>query len=142
MTLDFIWNLLDVNWEKAFEQLKAYRKRKGHCRVPHGHQENNLKLGQWVLVQRRTRDKLSEERKHRLDDLGFVWDPYTVDWEEGLTNLKLYKNRVGHCRVPSTHRENGYRLGQWVNVQRGIRDKLSDDRRKKLDALGFVGIRE
>jgi hypothetical protein len=75
----------------------------------------------------RTTENLSEERRRRLDELGFVWDPFAADWEKGLLHLKAYKEREGHCRVPLSRKENGFRLGQWVNVQRANKG-ISEER--------------
>jgi hypothetical protein len=58
--------------------------------------------------------------------------------QEGFRYLKMYKKREGHCRVPATHKENGFRLGGWVSAQRGNADTLSAPRRQQLDELGFV----
>src|SRR5262249_61645972 len=77
-------------------------------------------------------------RKQRLDAFGFEWDPRETDWAEGFRYLTIYKKREGHCRVPATHKENGFRLGQWVSVQRSNADTLSAPRRQQLDELGFV----
>jgi Helicase associated domain len=73
-----------------------------------------------------------------LDELGFVWDQMEADLEEGLSHLRSYKDREGHCRVPTKHEENGFRLGQWVSNRRANRSTLSDKKRRQLDALGFV----
>jgi hypothetical protein len=72
--------------------------------------------------------------------LGFVWDPYQTSWDQGLNYLEIYKEREGHCCVPRHHNEIGFPLGQWVHHQR-VRAKngtISIERRKRLDALGFV----
>ena len=50
--------------------------------------------------------------------------------------LKTFNEEHGHCRVPATYESNdGYRLGQWVGVQRGTRGTLKSDRRQRLEAL-------
>jgi Helicase associated domain len=95
-------------------------------------------LGLWVARQRFGKSKLSSERVRRLDELGFIWDPFEADWEAGVSHLKLYRDREGHCRVPQSHKENGFRLGQWVSGQRLSRETMSKDRRQRLDELGFV----
>jgi superfamily II DNA or RNA helicase len=136
--LGFDWDPHDTAWEEGFSYLKAYKERKGHCRVPQAHKENGFRLGQWVSVQRQTKDALSAERRQRLDELGFVWDVLTAQWEEGFGYLQVFKRRKGHCRVPQKHKENGYRLGQWVSVQRTDEKHLSAERRQRLDELGFV----
>jgi hypothetical protein len=47
------------------------------------------------------------------------------------------EKREGHCRVPARLKEEGFRLGQWVSVQRLHKDKLSSKRRQRLNGLGF-----
>jgi len=138
--LGFVWNALDAAWEEGFRYLTIHKAREGHCRVPATHKENGFRLGQWVGVQRHNADTLSAPRRQQLDELGFVWDPFETDWAEGLRYLTIYKKREGHCRVPAAHKENGFRLGQWVSRQRQSKDAetLSEARRQQLDELGFV----
>jgi hypothetical protein len=136
--LGFVWNVLSNQWEEGFRHLKIYHEREGHCAVPTKHKENGYPLGQWINVQRRGKDKLPAEQRQRLDDIGFVFDILSNQWEEGFRYLKIYHERQGHCAVPTKHKENGYPLGQWINVQRRDKDKLSAERRQKLDQLGFV----
>jgi hypothetical protein len=46
----------------------------------------------------------------------------------------------GHCRVPGSHVENGFKLGIWVDTQRQRRKKagMGKERIKRLDELGFL----
>ena len=127
-------------WDEWYGRLKDYKQREGHCLVPQHYSDpiSGYRLGQWVAVQRRTKDTLSPERRARLDALGFVWDPFAAQWEEGFRFLQLFCQREGHCRVPISHREQGYRLGQWVGMQRTGKDGMSPEHRQRLDALGFV----
>ena len=39
-------------------------------------------------------------------------------WNRGIAALLAFIEREGHCAVPRSHKERGYRLGQWVAVQR------------------------
>jgi superfamily II DNA or RNA helicase len=135
--LGFAWDPREIAWEDGFRHLKIYKEREGHCFVPQSHRENGNRLGQWVSVQRSEKDNLSEARRQRLDDLGFVWNALEADWEEGFRYLTMFKEREGHCRVPASHKENGYSLGQWVGAQRTGRDIMSALRRQRLDDLGF-----
>jgi superfamily II DNA or RNA helicase len=136
--LGFIWNPFEVNWEEGFNYLKLYKMREGNCRIPNNHKENGYPLGQWVNVQRANKDKMPSDRRQRLDALGFVWNQLEADWEEGFSALKIYKDRVGHCRVPQRYKENGFRLGQWVTVQRANKTKMPSERRQRLEELGFI----
>ncbi len=64
-----------ANWEEMFQALVAFKKDKGHCRVPAKWSENP-QLGTWVGTRRRDfrKGRLSEERVARLEALGFEWD--------------------------------------------------------------------
>ena len=136
--LGFDWNPHDTAWEEGFNYLNAYKEREGHCRVPQRQKEHGFPLGQWVSVQRATKDALSAERRQRLGELGFVWATREADWEEGFSYLKAYKEREGHCRPPVSHVENSFRLGTWVDTQRQRKARMSQERIQRLDELGFV----
>ena len=100
--------------------------------------EDDFNLGPWVSTQRANKDTLTPERIERLNALGFVWDPLTEQWEEGFSKLQQFKERERHCRVPQEHKEGDFTLGSWVGTQRSRKDKLTPERIKRLDALGFV----
>ena len=136
--LGFVWDAITQQWEENFNALKKFKDREGHCRVLKEHTEDGKQIGQWLGTLRGKRSKLSEDRRRRLDELGFVWDPFTELWEEGFDALIKFKEREGHCLVPFTYIDSGYSLGTWVSGQRKPRSKLSEDRRRRLGALGFV----
>src|SRR5262249_33071836 len=95
-------------------------------------------LGGWVSRQRLSQDKLSDERKARLDALGFDWDPLTAQWEEGLEHLQAYIKKHGHCRVPQRYKSSdGYPLGSWLSRRRLTKNDLSPNQIEALDRLGF-----
>jgi hypothetical protein len=106
--------------------------------VPATFKLDGFNLGKWVGVQRTNKDSLSPERRQRLDDIGFVWDVLTEQWEEGFSKLLQFKEAEGHCRVPATFKLDGFNLGKWVGVQRTNKDSLSPERRQRLDYIGFV----
>lgn len=141
-------------WGERFEELQRYAKAHGNCLVPHNWKEN-LSLAKWVKRQRyqyklkmeRKHSTLTDERQAALEGLGFIWDSHSAVWEERLQELKEFKQRHGHCNVPSTYSEN-HSLSIWVQCQRrqyklhrsggGKRSHMSSDRIAKLDDLGFV----
>ena len=92
----------------------------------------------WCQTQRNKKDSMASERRKKLDSIQFVWDPYSKSWEDGFKQLEIFIERTGHGRVPDKFVQNGYRLGQWVGVQRSNKDQMSSDRRERLDAIGFV----
>ena len=138
--LGFVWNVRDQRWEEGFTRLQTYRESNNDCRVPHRFKtENGHRLGSWVISQRACQDGLSPERRRRLDELGFVWDVRELQWEEGFAHLRAYRESNSDCQVPHSFKTgDGYRLGQWVGVQRTKKDTLSRERRRRLDELGFV----
>ncbi len=136
--LGFVWDPFNDLWEEGFNALVTFKEREGHCIVPVKHIENGFKLGQWVSVQRTSKSKISENRLSRLDEIGYVWSPQDHRWEEGFSALVIFKAREGHCRVSQTYLENGYKLGQWVAVQRREKQNLSTERIKRLSDLGFI----
>ncbi len=133
---------IGMSWDEWYGRLTAYKQREGDCLVPQSYCDpaSGYRLGQWVSVQRRTSDAMSPDHCQRLDALGFVWNSLTTEWEEGVRSLAIFRKREGHCRVPQKHREQGFRLGQWVSNKRARADigTMSPDRRQQLDALGFI----
>jgi hypothetical protein len=62
----------------------------------------------------------------------------TGRWERGFAALSKFRRREGHCCPSRHHIERGFKLGQWVSVQRYCKDDLSLERNRRLDKIGFV----
>ncbi|MGC2823690.1 MAG: helicase associated domain-containing protein [Pseudolabrys sp.] len=125
-------------WQRGFSALKKFKGYEGHCRVPRFHLEGKFKLGQWVAVQRYTKDDLTAERRTRLNKLGFIWSRRDWFWERGFAALKAFKTREGHCLVPALHIEGDLKLGYWVSTQRRKKNIMSKERKQRLNKIGFV----
>ena len=144
-------------WGERFAELQSYAKTHGSCLVPHNWKEN-VSLAKWVKRQRYQyklklegkHSTLTPERQAALEGLGFIWDSHSAVWEERLQELRDFKQRHGHCNVPSTFSEN-HSLSIWVQCQRrqfkllrrsdsggGKRSHMSSDRIAKLNSIGFV----
>jgi len=136
--LGFLWDTLNEKWEIGFKALLSYKEREGHCDVERTHLEDGYRLGQWVITQRASKTKLSDDYLKRLNEIGFVLKPHDQLWETGFNSLLKYKEREGHCNVPGNHLENGFRLGQWVGKQRQKKSTLLELRIRRLNELGFV----
>eukprot|EP00339_Tiarina_fusa_P008798 CAMPEP_0117025770 /NCGR_PEP_ID=MMETSP0472-20121206/19007_1 /TAXON_ID=693140 ORGANISM="Tiarina fusus, Strain LIS" /NCGR_SAMPLE_ID=MMETSP0472 /ASSEMBLY_ACC=CAM_ASM_000603 /LENGTH=877 /DNA_ID=CAMNT_0004732585 /DNA_START=316 /DNA_END=2949 /DNA_ORIENTATION=- len=133
--LGFVWSLRD-DWQKHYDELKAYKKEHGHCNVPARYAKNR-RLGIWVSAQRqhfkimnqmpdsakqRRSAPLTSERIGLLNELGFTWtirsrDSLGESWNQRLEDLKEFKAQHGHCLVPSRYPSNP-ELGIWVGTQR------------------------
>jgi hypothetical protein len=68
---------------------------------------------------------------------GWTFDPFAASWEEGFRRLQDYVQRHGDARVPGSYTVDGYRLGQWVLVQRTRHREgtLGAARRRRLEDL-------
>jgi Helicase associated domain len=62
----------------------------------------------------------------------------TLRWDRGFAALRKFRAREGHCCPSRRHVEGGFALGPWVSVQRYRKDLLSAERKRRLDAIGFV----
>lgn len=131
-----------ASWEFWFGLLERFISLNGHVRVPRGEAFEGFQLGQWVQNQRARRERLSGDQRQRLAELpGWSWDPRDDLWEEGFNRLVAYVDEHGDARVPRDCTVDGYKLGQWVVVQR-VRyagDGLDLDRKRRLEELnGWV----
>jgi hypothetical protein len=116
--IGFVWRINTSStktWDEWYGMLIEYKLREGHCNVHGKHKEGDHALGTWVSRQRVNKDTLSPEQRQKLDDMGFVWDPYAAAWEEGIAALLLFKKRVGDCMVPFGHKEGQHNLAKWVS---------------------------
>ena len=75
-----------------------------------------------------------------MDSIGFDWAPDVTAWYQGFSELKEFNRKTGHCKVNIRYLQNGFRLGQWVAVQRVNKAALSNEKIKKLDEINFVWI--
>ena len=46
--------------------------------------KSGFPLGKWVSRQRQNNADLSQERRQKLTELGFVRDPIEAEWDEAL----------------------------------------------------------
>jgi hypothetical protein len=144
--IGFVWEANELAWEKMFAELKKYKKQNGDTLVPQRYKDNP-QLGIWVVWQRQhyKRNQLSDERIHRLNELGFVWDPYGQFWEEMFMELNKYKEQNGDTLVPYNYEDNS-KLGWWVSNQRthyklkqsGKVLWLTDERVARLNEIDFI----
>lgn len=63
----------ESRWNNNYESLKTFKEKNGHCSVP---PQVDAKLSGWVKQQRHlfTKKLIRQDRKERLDKLGFCWE--------------------------------------------------------------------
>ena len=143
-SIGFTWNDRKAqeafHWEVRFQELVEYKRVHRDCNAPRRYQPNP-QLGTWVSTQRENKEKMSEERRNMLDSIGFVWKfqeaQLAFHWEVRFQQLVDYKRVYGNCHVPQRFKENK-QLGKWVSTQRENKEKMSEEKRKMLDSIGFV----
>ena len=62
----------------------------------------------------------------------------THDVGSGVSRLCLNSAREGHCCPPRRHVEGNFQLGDWVSVHRYRKEFVPTERKRRLDAIGFV----
>jgi superfamily II DNA or RNA helicase len=134
---------LSSSWDERFGELLAFTAREGHCLVPKNYKTTDgANLGIWASNQRANQNSMLNERREQLEALtGWVWNIIDEQWEIGFRHLKEYSDREGHCQVSVGYRTaDGYRLGQWMALQRTTKDSfLSAERKERLESVvGWV----
>lgn len=138
--LGFAWDPFASVWDEFFAALSIYKQKHGDCDVPR-EWPGNSKLGKWCAHQRTAyqKGKLSADRIHQMERLGFAWNSLDSAWEEMFTALVAYKQTYGDCYVARKWKAHP-QLGEWCQRQRKIykENKLIPDRFKRLEEIGFV----
>ena len=70
---------------------------------------------QYRAKQANRHSTLTDDRQELLERLGFVWDSHALGWEERWNELREFKQKYGHCRVPKNYSAN-QQLAIWVKV--------------------------
>ena len=121
--------------------LKAFKEKRGHCRVPQRFKENG-RLADWVSRVRTSRNKgkLSAEQERILTELGFDWNPVRNRWDYMFDQLVEYKKEHGHTNVPQRSRKY-LQLSHWIRNQRAAKRynrPIIAERGRRLDEIGFA----
>jgi len=134
-----------AQWHKRFQELVAFQAQHGHCVVPMQGYESP-ELSNWVKRQRcqyrrkmeGKRHTLCDRRQRALEDLGFVWDFRSTNWNERYQELCQFWEENGHSKVPKSYKKNPA-LAVWVKCQRRQYKQscVCDERIRLLKELDF-----
>ena len=132
------WDPFTDQWEEGFRRLQDYVESHGDAHVLQSYVVDGYKLGLWVTGQRakHAQGTLDPDRQRRLEDVtGWTWDPVTDQWEEGFRRLQDYVESHGDALVPMSYAVDGYKLGNWVNLQRDnyANGSLDVDHQRRLE---------
>jgi hypothetical protein len=138
--MGFVWDPLEQQWMEVYKRLVAYQQSSNTTLVPKDY-EPDPQLGEWVQKQRKLHNaqKLSQSRIDRLNDIGFVWEPQDVQWQELFGRLKKYGDIHGNTVVPGNY-PSDQELANWVATQRKLhkRKALSEERVALLNSIEFL----
>ncbi len=149
----------EVNWEMNFVTLEKFLKDGNPCSISKIERFDKT-VGIWAANQRKRNQKgmLRTDRKERLEAIGFNFGesrksrPQSLGraqrdkWENMFQRLLEFKHENGHAVVPHKY-EKDRALALWVSTQRreynkkswyGANRTMREDRRERLDAIGFV----
>ena len=137
--LGFVWDVLESQWMYGLNKLIEYKKKYGNMDISRQYlDEDNFNLGNWVSVQRLSKDSMSEAHKLMLNEINFTWDAHDEKWMLMYSLLKDFFKENGHSNIPARYKsKDGYALGIWVGTQRRFASSLSKERISKLNQLQF-----
>ncbi len=145
----WFWSGHDAHWSQICTLFEQYVEREGTVYLPKDYTVANVNLSTWTQEQRSRYHKgeLSDYRRSCLEEIpGWVWwlkpgrklSPGDDElWDERYERLRQYslRNGTNYLRVEDV--VDGFRLGQWLNIQyRFYREgKLSPYRIERLEQL-------
>lgn len=135
--MGFDWNPRETRWTRQMARLLSFHKEHGHCRVPYHYPDRGLVSFVRNVRARQQKRRLSPARIAQLDAIGFARSRWERSWIEGITRLRAFREKHGHCRVPI--RDSDRTLACFVSRTRKLRRQgiLSVECIAQLDLIGF-----
>ncbi len=131
--LGFVWDATKrFDFNGFVKNLIDYKKEHDDLRVPQA-----SPLGQQVAYVRQNKKYFSDEQLQILDDLNFVWNTRSTDFDKFINALLKYKKEHGDLLVPYGYIKNKS-LGLRVHNTRIRKEKLTEEQIERLDEIGFV----
>lgn len=149
--IGMVWSVPDLLWARNYSAAKSYYQSHGDLDVPSEYiAQDGTKLGLWISNMRGAANggnrsyRLTDEQTADLNAIGMIWQTKNDRaWERGFSYAQEYFDNHGDLRVPTTFvTSDGYRLGGWICCQRGNASAMSEERKKRLDEIGMVWLKE
>ena len=123
----------NATWDKAYRAACQYKKANGNLDIPVAYTTaDGIALGRWIRRQKTA--KLTDERRNKLDALGFVWEKEDP-WMEKFCLLKAYYEHYGHTKIPSNYVVEGVWLRKWLAEQVARLNERPTGRNKTVKKL-------
>jgi len=128
-------------FNEYIEFCKEYIKEFESIKIPYNYvTKEGVKLGSWVCYCRRHMDRLSEDKKRALNEIGFEW--YTdKSWMCIYGKVKEYYDKYGSLKDVNVNTVyEGTKIGIWLRNQRIKNEEgnLAPNRKKLLSDLGVA----
>jgi len=125
-------------WEAGYQDLKAFKDKHGHLRVPEGYKgASGIDLSDWKAGQRirRKTGRMTKDQERLLNEIGFDWDPGEDAWQGRYAEAAAWKHEHGSLRFPR-----GHPTGGWLYRQQKLhhQGRLREDRARLLRDLGAI----
>ena len=144
--IGIVGNLMEQNWMRDYECIKAYVEE--HHRLPVHKNSFELSDGgqsaQWI-ANRRTQMRdgtMPEERVKMLADIGIVYGSLADNWRENYNGIKAYLDEHGELplKEASITLPTGSQSHWWIRNQTLIlhQGRQSEDKVKLLNEIGIV----
>ena len=151
--IGFVQNVFEFKWMLMYQLAKQYYEHYKNLMIPtifrtingYDYDEKGIRLGSWLNFQRKNYNGMSEERKKLLKKIDFTLNANEAKWQKMYDLAKQYYNHYGNLAIPHSFKtlngyeydEDGVKIGYWFHAQKTNYARLSIERKKLLDSLGF-----
>jgi hypothetical protein len=131
------WDPKEHQWNQNYQLLSQLVAEQGFESIQTNEVVNGVKIGQWIGVQRRHRNEISEERRNALEALpGWTWSPIQDKRVRVIKALKDFYESNGHLDIPASTKVDGINLYAYASRLRRSKDKLEQSEREALETIG------
>jgi len=150
-SIGMVWDVPDYLWEKNYQAALEYYRQNGNLQVPTYYTSaDGIRLGAWIAKLKRIYKgnrsgsaELTDVQIARLNEIGMCWSSkHDNSWEKSYAAVCDYKKKYGNLNIPVAYATaDGCKIGRWIRHQREKYDTLSPSRRKKLDDIGLIKVK-
>lgn len=139
--IGMVWDYYDNRWQEMYNLAKEYYKEHGKL-----YPINDRDLSSWLQQQRWSyyekyrRNKLSEDRIRKLEEIGMIWNPFEHSFMEMYEVAKKYYEEHGDLNVPHRYEFEGKKLNSWIQDKRKAykKGRLSEEQITLLESIGMT----